>query len=121
MLLWVELGLRWFSYARVSRWCIPKHPKPSTSESTEQIHHIHRIWQLVDIASRNHVLNITCLRRSLVTQKLLAQQAILVEIRFGVKKEDGGIRAHAWLEYKGQTIGETETLSQAYEPLARMS
>ena len=120
LLLWVELGLRKFSYARVSQWFTPKQPRQSSRESEDPTRQIKRIWQLVDMASRNHILTITCLRRSLVAQRLLNQQGIPVELRFGVKKDSGRIQAHAWLEYQGQVIGDPEQLSQAYEPLARI-
>ncbi len=120
LLLWVELGLRKFSYARVSHWFTPKQPRQHTPESEDPNRLIKRIWQLVDMASRNHILTITCLRRSLVAQRLLSQQGIPVELRFGVKKDGGLIQAHAWLEYQGQVIGDPEQLSKAYEPLARV-
>lgn len=119
LLLWVELALRYFSFARVSQWLTSKPTHRNKAQPSGQANTIQRTCQLVDIASRNHILAITCLRRSLVTQKLLAQQGIPVELRFGVNRQAGAFRAHAWLEYQGQTIGEAEPLSQAYEPLAR--
>ena len=120
LLSWVELGLRKFSYARVSQWFTPKQGRIRASESKDATQQIKRIWQLVDMASRNHILTITCLRRSLVAQRLLRQQGIPVELHFGVKKDNGRIQAHAWLEYQGHVIGDPEQLSQAYEPLARI-
>ncbi len=119
LLLWVELALRFFSFTRVSQWFAAKPSSESTSYLADQNNTIQRTWQLVDMASRNHILQITCLRRSLVTQKLLSQQGIPVVLRFGVNREGGRFRAHAWLEYQGQAIGEAEPLSQAYEALAR--
>lgn len=119
LLLWVELALRFFSFSRVSQWFAAKPSSKETSNLADQTNTIQRTWRLVDMASRNHILQITCLRRSLVTQKLLSLQGIPVELRFGVKKEGGRFSAHAWLEYQGQPVGEAEPLSQAYEPLAR--
>ena len=120
LLLWVELALRFFSYARVSRWLshIPnptKKPQPPNPSAN-----IQTTLQWVDTASRNHILTITCLRRSLVAQNLLAQQGIPVELRFGIKKDNDAFCAHAWLEYQGQAIGEAEQLTQAYQPLAKV-
>lgn len=120
LLFWVELGLRRFSYTRVSQWFTPKQDRTYTTESKDATQQIKRIWQLVDMASRNHILTITCLRRSLVAQRLISKQGIPVELHFGVKKDNGRIQAHAWLEYQGQVIGDPEQLTQAYEPLARI-
>lgn len=44
-----------------------------------------------------------CLARALAAWMLLARRGIGAEIRFGVAREDGALRAHAWL-LAGETI-----------------
>jgi hypothetical protein len=63
----------------------------------------------------------TCLRRSLTMQRLLAQQGIRSELRFGARREKDALQAHAWLEYQGIPIGEPETLDERFTPLVGFS
>jgi len=56
----------------------------------------------------------TCLRRSLVLQRMLGRRSIPAELRLGVRKEEGQLKAHAWLEYQGQPVGEAEDLEEKY-------
>jgi hypothetical protein len=39
----------------------------------------------------------TCLRRSLALQKMLAQRGIVAELKIGVHKELDMLSAHAWV------------------------
>jgi hypothetical protein len=66
---------------------------------------IERFGYLVSIAARIHLYPMSCLRQSLVLQRLLAGQGIPSDLRFGVQKDAEGVAAHAWLEYKGRPIG----------------
>lgn len=38
-----------------------------------------------------------CLARALALRLMLAWRGVACTIRFGVRKQDGGVRAHAWL------------------------
>ena len=49
----------------------------------------------------------TCLSRSLALRDLLSRKGVATEFRIGVDKDGDGIRAHAWLEYRGSPIGES--------------
>lgn len=67
------------------------------------IAHLNRF---VDLAARNHFYAMSCLRQSLVLQRLLARRGISADLRFGVHKEAAGLAAHAWLEYHGEPIAQ---------------
>ncbi|MFZ1325538.1 MAG: lasso peptide biosynthesis B2 protein [Candidatus Contendobacter sp.] len=87
-------------------------------ESAESISaRLHRLYRLVSVAARYHLYPMTCLRQSLVLQRLLARRGIAVLLKIGVRKEAGILAAHAWLEYRGQPIGQPEAIAQHYAPL----
>ena len=73
----------------------------------------------VDHARYNHLYPMTCLRRSLALQKMLAQRGIVAELKIGVQKESGMLSAHAWVEYQGKPIGEPEKVMEHYMILMR--
>ena len=61
------------------------------------------------MAARHHLYKMSCLRQALVLQRMLIKHGIVTELRFGVSKESADtLEAHAWLEYEGQAIGESQ-------------
>lgn len=50
----------------------------------------------------------TCLRRALVLQRLLAARGHRVTLQVGVRREQGALQAHAWLEHRGVPLLEAE-------------
>ena len=59
----------------------------------------------------------TCLRRSLTLQWLLARGGLDTTLQFGVRRENGSLQAHAWLEYQGQVIDKTLIPTEQYANL----
>jgi len=113
MLLVVDLGLRTVSYTRLQRM-VEKACRGCPEHGTDKNDVIRQTWQMVEIASRNHLYAMTCLRRSLTLQWVLARNDIPTAMRFGVNKENDLLNAHAWLEYDGDPIGEPEALTERY-------
>jgi hypothetical protein len=117
VLLFVDLGLRLLSFPRLQSWlkvrgdCSPKSPGETGSMIT-------LAQAAVDRAIRNHLYPMTCLRRALTLQYMLARQGITVALRFGVQRQTEGITAHAWLEYNDQPIGESREIEKRYAQLA---
>lgn len=56
-----------------------------------------------------------CLPQSLALQALLRRQGLSAELRIGVRRADGKLQAHAWVEHAGSPLGETAP----YLPLGR--
>ena len=52
--------------------------------------------------------------RTLVLQRLLAEQGVVAELRIGVHKEGKQFGAHAWLEYAGEPIHETNAVTGGF-------
>lgn len=80
---------------------------------------VDRIWRVVDIARRNHFCRVQCLHRSLVVYWLLKSAGVGVSLCIGVQKEGGVLKAHAWVEHRGQMVGEPAYVQQVYAPLMR--
>jgi hypothetical protein len=62
--------------------------------------------KMVGVAARNHVRPMTCLRQSLALQRLLWERGVDTELKFGVRKMEGELQAHAWLEWEGEPVGD---------------
>jgi hypothetical protein len=62
---------------------------------------------LVNAASAVNSLRLTCLHRSLVLLYLLGRQGITGTLRIGVRKENTGIAAHAWIEVDGIPVNDS--------------
>lgn len=78
---------------------------------------IARCLQAVERARVYHLYPMTCLRRSLTLQKLLAGQGVKADLRIGVNKNDGVFAAHAWIEAGGEIVGERELVEEQYRVL----
>jgi hypothetical protein len=121
ILLLVDLGLRLLSFRRVQGWLARGQSWLEIGDYNLVRDEIRRTRKLVDLAARYSPYRMTCLRRSLTMQRLLAQQGIRSELRFGARREKDALQAHAWLEYQGIPIGEPETLDERFTPLVGFS
>lgn len=121
MLLWVDIGLRIFSFKSVQdllQGMRKKHqdlplegPEPSMAKSIE------RSGWIVRAAGRYHIHPMSCLRRALVLQWLLEKQGISTDLRFGARSVDGQLQAHAWLERNGELVSEPEIVYERFAVL----
>ena len=60
--------------------------------------------RMVLAASRHAPCRADCLRRSLVLWWLLRRAGLDAELRIGVRKQDGQLEAHAWVELGGRPL-----------------
>lgn len=118
-LLEADVRLRRTPFPSVQAWALAA--GPTRSIGADPAVTIRDGWAMVDTAARNHLYPMTCLRKSLALQRLLVRQNIHTELRFGVRKESNQLQAHAWLEYQGQPIGQSEKLTQEYAVLLKQS
>lgn len=107
----VALRLRPFPELQAFAARLTSLPTPSPEQIASLIR---RLMVAVDRARYNHLYPMTCLRRALTLQKLLAKRGIAVELKIGVRKQDGQLSAHAWLEFQGQPLGEAETITETF-------
>jgi hypothetical protein len=58
-----------------------------------------------------------CLQKALVLQSLLHRQGVAVDLQIGVRKHEGTLQAHAWLEQAGQPLFEDPEVDSEFSPL----
>lgn len=73
--------------------------------------------QISEMAARNHVFHINCLRRCMVQQQLLGQQGYDLKLHFGVKKEQGILKAHCWLTENERLVNDGPEVISTYTEL----
>lgn len=77
-------------------------------------------WSVVQ-AAKHGALPATCLVRSVAIQHLLLRENLPPgEIRVGVKWDDGGFFAHAWVEQDERILGDTRQHVGQFDPVTDM-
>jgi hypothetical protein len=61
----------------------------------------------------------TCLVESLALWYLLQEQRVPADLRIGVRKMSGEFEAHAWVEYAGAALNQTEEQHRHYAAFDR--
>lgn len=113
-------GLRMFGFQRMQQLLrygmssdIGFDRKKSNSEEKVLIE-CQKITRIVNIAANHNPVFSTCLHRSLVLWLLLGREGITSDLRLGAKKTDGQFDAHAWVEYQGIVLNDTQDVQQRY-------
>lgn len=86
------------------------------------IQNAHVVARIVRVAAQHGIYQTNCLERSLVLWWLLARRNIECELRFGARKENAQLEAHAWVECCGAPLNEAADVHQrfsSFEPAVR--
>ena len=75
--------------------------------------------RMVRAAAWHGPYHATCLPQSITLWWLLLRQGIESDLRFGARKEEGQLEAHAWVEFKGLPLNETERVRQRFAAFDR--
>lgn len=75
----------------------------------------------IEVASRHHIVRARCLQQSLVLHQWLRREGLPSELRIGVRKEGGALRAHAWVELGDQIVNDRLDAVAGFAPLASPS
>lgn len=67
---------------------------------------------LLNLAYRLPFVN--CLSISVAFWLLMKQKGLKTDLKFGMLKEEGKLKAHAWLEYKGAPIAPDTRRNEKY-------
>lgn len=93
-------------------------PHPPVSPRELDLQRARQIARLVRAAANHGLYRANCLEQSLVLSWLLKRHGFESKIRFGARKEENRLQAHAWVECLGIALNEDQGLEQRYAPFA---
>lgn len=102
----VDLGLRTRGFQRLIESAQSAAVWAPRSVHQADVLRAQRYARWLNIASRFHLVPAHCLHRSLALHNWLLNEGLPSNLRIGVRKEDGELKAHAWIELGGQAIGD---------------
>lgn len=122
MLPLFSIGLHVFGLPRFNAWLerapIAARPYPTREQ-------LARIATLIRMAGNRVPVASTCLTRSLLLGWWLRRRGVRGELRIGVRLSGGKFEAHAWLEYGGRPLNDSDDIAMAFaafdEPLSYKS
>jgi hypothetical protein len=110
-LLLADLGLRAVSFARLDGWLTPT-VKGQPDEAA-----VGRLVWATAAAARHHLYPMRCLPQALCLRWLLGRHGMAAELKIGVARQEDGLAAHAWVERRGQPVGEASSVEQRFATL----
>jgi hypothetical protein len=72
------------------------------------------VARMVSAAANHGFYRTNCLKRSLATWWLLQRRGIKAELNIGVNKDAGDFSAHAWVEFMGNTLVDSDDVTKRY-------
>jgi hypothetical protein len=97
------LSLRMFGYRRTRAW-MERHASPNRSGPADPRLEAARVARLVSVAAHRGPYRANCLRQALVAWWLLGRRGVDTNLVIGVRKDEQGFAAHAWVELDGDVI-----------------
>jgi len=101
--------------ATLCRW-VSKPEAGSVDRSDASIEQARQVARMVQAASRHGLCRANCLEQSLVLWWLLLRRGVSAGLRIGVRKAEGCMRAHAWVELSGVVLNDAEDVLRRYAP-----
>ena len=104
----LSLRLKGFNW---TRQLIEKHRKESmhpTDAHENRLDEAKRTAYLVSVAANHGIYRANCLKKALVAQWLLWRGGIDTDLKIGVDNDLARFSAHAWLEYDGKILIDSE-------------
>ena len=112
-LLAAEAALRLLGLARARRHFAALRRRAAPPPAAE----VERLVALAATACRA-IYPAKCLPRALAVQRLLARRGAAAELKIGVRRHEGTLAAHAWVEVGGRPVGEAEGVTELFAELA---
>lgn len=114
MLPLVSLSLRLGGFHR-TRTLLERSLSNSVPENGESVEKRAALTaHMVHAAGRHGVLHPSCLAKSLTLWWLLGRQGIIASLRIGIRKQNGKLEAHAWVEHDGTALEEPDEPHRHY-------
>ena len=113
----IDVALRIFGFWRVVGRAQPVPPGVGSTVDSDDTRRADRYARWLSLASRHHVVPARCLHRSLVLHYWLRHDGLPSELRIGVRKEGGALKAHAWVELGGKVVNDQPDAIAPFAPL----
>jgi hypothetical protein len=115
----IALSLRFRGFVATKDILQKKGPLSATRTSDAPDQTVQRTCRMVKAAGHYGILRPTCLVESLVLWHLLQQQGVFANLRIGVRKVSDEFEAHAWVEYAGSALNQSDEQHQHYATFDR--
>lgn len=113
-----DLALRVRGFQGVVTSVAPLTPSASAMTLNDvDISRVNGYVRWIKSAARLHLAPARCLHESLTLHRWLRADGLPSEIRIGVRKEDGALQAHAWVELCGQIVNDAPAVVAQFQPL----
>ncbi len=116
LLPFVGLSLRIRGYKKTQAWLQKRLEKRDLTTLAAPGELVDKTCRMVRAAGNHGLTRCTCLEESLALWYLLGGQNISSRIRIGVRRQAGKFEAHAWVEYQGAALNQSEELHRHYAP-----
>ncbi len=113
----IELRLRAWGFRRLAERADRVGLTSAGPVNAEDLAQAQRYARWIETASRVQLVRARCLHRSLVLHEWLRHRGLPSELRIGVRKENGELRAHAWVELGEQVVNDSPAVVAAFTPL----
>jgi hypothetical protein len=114
-LAWVDLTISVVPYKRWHHWLALESGEGSKNRVSSA--EVSCLIQIAEVAARNHLRTMNCLRRSIAQQRMLNRRHISSRIHIGVKKEGDNLAAHAWLTRDDTVLNDSQDVTLRYVEL----
>jgi hypothetical protein len=89
----------------------------TTPPAPRGVHRARRYARWLEVASRVPWVRARCLHRSLALHEWLCHQGLPSRLCIGVRKAQGKLQAHAWVELGGEVVNDSPAAVAAFTPL----
>lgn len=115
--LWLRLlGLR-RTMALLRGWARPA----GRPEAHEEMGHAEAIARVIGLAVRHTFGQPRCLQQSLTLWWALRRHGLDASLCLGVRKVDGKVEGHAWVEFRGQVLNDDIGFCRSFAPLGAVT
>jgi len=108
-----------FGVARTQAWLRRCARVGASLEPGDAVRAVREARRAQQIVRRSTGMGGSCLVRSLSLWTMLLRRGLTTEIRVGLRRREGKIEGHAWIEYRGVPINEDEKIVQTYDVYER--
>lgn len=111
-----DVELRTIGYLRSVRRAERLAP-PTHAPTALEVRAARHMARRVGVASTIYPLHAECLHRAVTLHRLLRRAGLEGVLRIGVRKVEGELNAHAWVELAGEVVSDPPGSVESYRPL----